>query len=198
GSNCPDAKTILERHNWYRARHQTPALQWDAEMAAEATAYAHVLARRDCILAHSMGMDGENLVTKRGYPSIDSTCILAPTAWYREVMYYNFDAKRLFKDNWYQSQMVGHFTQLVWRSTTLIGCGVAVNYSHPIEFNMRTYIGACKMVVCRYRWAGNIPSDNVFAVNGKWPVMFTSLLQAFSLICSTACLPDWKSHYWSR
>jgi len=60
--------------------------------------------------------------------------------WYDEVSLYNFDNPGFYHET-------GHFTQLVWRDTTNVGCGLAIskdskiygvcNYSPP-----GNYIGA--------------------------------------------------------
>lgn len=74
----------------------------------------------------------------RGYPSWQS----AVDAWYNELSSYKFD-----NPGW--SGATGHFTQLVWVSTTKVGCG----------FN-----GRCGMAtfVCQYSPAGG---------SKQWPLL---------------------------
>ncbi|GIL67258.1 hypothetical protein Vafri_20690 [Volvox africanus] len=163
GGNCPDAQVILDRHNVYRARHQAPPLGWDEDLAAAATAYAQQLASQGCPLRHSTGRDyGENLLLTQGYPKPDSYCTLAVNSWYDEVENYDFTAPRPFADNW--PKAIGHFTQVVWKSSSLLGCGVGVG-DLPMQLGSRVYNGGCKMVVCRYKQPGNSANDVAFLRN---------------------------------
>jgi trans-aconitate methyltransferase len=56
-------------------------------------------------------------------------------AWYSEVQFYDFENPA----NKPADEMIGHFTQMVWKDTCKIGCGWSGNY-----------------MVCRYSPAGNI------------------------------------------
>lgn len=60
----------------------------------------------------------------------------AVDAWYSEVSSYNFDAP-----GW--SSQTGHFTQLVWKSTTKVGC------AYTTKCTWSTY-------VCQYSAPGNV------------------------------------------
>ncbi len=63
---------------------------------------------------------------------------------YDEVKYYNFNSPGF-------SGRTGHFTQVVWKSTTLVGCARCGGWGSGWY---ETY------VVCNYRPAGNIVGDN--------------------------------------
>ena len=80
----------------------------------------------------------------------------------QEVGSYNFRAAHPFRDNW--DQGVGHFTQVVWRSTMVMGCGMATK-AVPISA-VPGLVGGCKVVVCRYLPAGNVATDAEFRDNG--------------------------------
>jgi pathogenesis-related protein 1 len=101
------AAAWLERHNEHRAEHCAAPLSWDDELAASAQAWAD-----RCVFEHSG--PGENLFANTGIPSAAA----AVDDWYSEVMSYDFVAPGF-------SQGTGHFTQVVWRDTTRVGCGVA-------------------------------------------------------------------------
>ncbi len=75
---------------------------------------------------------------------VDSTCMFAVDGWYDEVQYYRWGTEHPFEDNWNQDNAVGHFTQLVWKSTTSMGCGVAKG-----TYSGGRWSGSCKVVVCR-------------------------------------------------
>ena len=80
----------------------------------------------------------------------------------QEVSRYNFRATHPFRDNW--DNGVGHFTQVVWRSTMVMGCGMATK-AVPIGA-IHGLVGGCKVVVCRYLPAGNVATDAEFRDNG--------------------------------
>ncbi|GIM12026.1 hypothetical protein Vretimale_15481 [Volvox reticuliferus] len=130
-------------------------------MAAAATAYAATLVK-DCIMRHSKGDDGENLFQVTGVPKPDNKCEFVAKGWYDEVIHYNFSALYPFQENW--PKKTGHFTQLVWKATTKLGCGYALK-DMPMNIGTKTYTGGCKMVVCRYREHGNVAIDYYFIKN---------------------------------
>lgn len=53
------------------------------------------------------------------------------------------------------SMATGHFTQVVWRGTTRIGCGAALCRN----------LGNRVILVCNYRRGGNIMNDGYFQAN---------------------------------
>ncbi|KAI8980249.1 CAP domain-containing protein [Pilobolus umbonatus] len=129
--------SILKVHNDHRAKHHSPALVWNTTMATYAQKWVN-----KCKFAHSNGPYGENLAM--GYPNWPS----AVNGWYNEVSKYNFD-KPGYKDT------TGHFTQVVWKGTREIGCGVktCTNY------------GNAKIYMCNYKEFGNIvTSDNSYFI----------------------------------
>ncbi|KAF8468347.1 CAP domain-containing protein [Kalaharituber pfeilii] len=96
---------FVDTHNEFRAKHGVPPLSYNAEIAAFAE--NHVQA---CVFAHSKPRKyGENLAM--GYSDIRA----AITAWYNEIKDYPFD-----KPNFYFG--TGHFTQVVWKDATKVGC----------------------------------------------------------------------------
>ena len=118
----------LDAHNTRRCMHGTPALQWSAAVAASAQAHAD-----KCLFQHSSGPYGENLYMSWYRPA---TAEAAVKAWYDEVKDYNY-ARPGF------SSQTGHFTQVVWRGSTALGCGMCQKGSQYI-------------VVCQYSPAGNV------------------------------------------
>ena len=108
-------RLLLEAHNALRARHCAPPLAWSTALERTAQTWADHLARRGCPLEHSGGALGENLASA-------TTGTMRPEGvvglWYGEVARYRF-ARGSF------SARTGHFTQLVWRDSARLGCGVA-------------------------------------------------------------------------
>jgi uncharacterized protein YkwD len=90
---------------------------------------------------------GENLyVYYTTAPSIssDSLANTAVQSWYYEVKAYNYNSPGF-------SSATGHFTQVVWKSSTQLGCGAArgTKTMNGTKFN-------AFYVVCHYIPAGNV------------------------------------------
>jgi len=112
-----DTKTIAQRfvdaHNAVRAKHCAPPLTWSPKLAAVAQKWADTLKAKGCAFGHSGGQYGENLAA-------GTEGVLDPEAtvkmWYDEIAKYRFP-------NGGFSMETGHFTQVVWRGTSQVGCG---------------------------------------------------------------------------
>ncbi len=128
-----DAQTLLDEHNRYRAAHCAPPLTWSDEVAQVAQGWADSLRDDGCAFEHSRTPYGENLAG-------GTTGALPPEAvvemWYREVDKYRFP------DGGF-SMETGHFTQVVWRDTTELGCGMS-------------RCGGMDIWVCNYAPPGNM------------------------------------------
>ena len=140
GVTPAEIKEILDLHNKYRQKHHAPALEWDPTLAMRAQKRSNTCS---FLLRKTSGeplgeTPGENFV----YDSRTFTVVI--DNWYKEVQYYDF-SKPGFQT------FTGHFTLMVWKSTTTIGCGVqACNDS---------FRGA-KFYVCYYSPSGNIMDAN--------------------------------------
>ncbi|QOU20500.1 hypothetical protein BRETT_005158 [Brettanomyces bruxellensis] len=135
------AQVYLDMHNKYRSLHEdTPDMTWNSGVAAVAQTYADSYSC-DGVLSHSgnkyngSGL-GENLAY--GYDFDDAGAV---TAWYDEISDYNYDDPGF-------SEKTGHFTQVVWKSSTELGCG----YKY-----CGSYYGY--YIVCNYLPQGNIVSS---------------------------------------
>lgn len=110
------AGAMLKAHNAARGRAQPtpspalPDLQWDEGLVTVAQAWAE-----QCVWEHSMGPTGENLAwfswTVEPAEVVD--------AWFSEINDYDYDSNRCAA-----GKMCGHYTQLVWRDTSRVGCAV--------------------------------------------------------------------------
>ncbi|KAJ5584714.1 uncharacterized protein N7459_004514 [Penicillium hispanicum] len=109
--------TVLAVTNEYRKAHDADPLTWNGTLAE----YSHKWASA-CLWKHSGGPYGENLAF--GYPNSSA----AVAAWGNEEEHYNFKKPTGF------TEKTGHFTQLVWRSTTEVGCA-AVNCGYTEDNN---------------------------------------------------------------
>lgn len=130
---------IVNRHNYYRSLisgANIPSLEWSSTLASSAQTWANYLGANNAFY-HSGGQS-ENLAA--GF----SSWTAAIDGWGSEKSYFiyaPFGDSASNTGNW---KDVGHYTQIIWKTTTQCGCGSA---SHP------TY---GTIYVCHYAPAGNI------------------------------------------
>lgn len=131
GADASFAKEILDAHNAKRALHSAGKLSWDSEVYKYAQNYADKFVCESGLsnLVHSGGKYGECLA--QGY----NTGTAAVEGWYDEVKGYD-----------YASHDYNHFTQVVWKATTKLGCA----YKD---------CSAGKYVICSYDPAGNMAGE---------------------------------------
>ena len=139
---------VVERHNALRADHCAAALTWDDAIAAAAQAYAD-----KCIWDHDADNAlGENLAAST---STEALNVLAPSrvdSWYAEIANYDFNNPGF-------GQNTGHFTQVVWRKSTTLGCGVAKCPPGNFGFNTSNPNDQATFLVCRYAPGGNTTGE---------------------------------------
>jgi hypothetical protein len=128
----------LVRHNLYRARHRVPPLSLNMELCNIAQNYANKLAITNTF-QHSgnkwKGLEiGENIAWLVSNYKIDGWS--ATDMWYKEIKNYNYNYPGF-------SIYTGHFTQLIWRNSYLVGFGAS-------------RIGNIWYVVANYYPPGNI------------------------------------------
>ncbi|BGP39085.1 hypothetical protein JCM10449v2_003023 [Rhodotorula kratochvilovae] len=130
----------LRLHNEFRAKHGVAALTWNTKLASTAQAWAN-----KCVFEHGGGAAigaGENLAAWSGSSSDVSQGV---QMWYNEVSDYSFN-------NPGYSSATGHFTQMIWKGTTEIGC--AVSKCAPLTGDGFSWNGY--FYVCEYSAPGNI------------------------------------------
>jgi uncharacterized protein YkwD len=138
----PLADAFVEAHNRHRAEVSPaadpplPPVQWSDELAATARAWA-----KRCEFEHHQGDFGENLGARTD--QADPGTMVA--SWYAEGQ--NFDYR---KNRCKPGEVCGHYTQLVWRNSTSIGCAVE-RCSNGGPFGG----GEWFLYVCDYAPAGN-------------------------------------------
>ena len=131
---------ILIAHNRVRAEHCAEPLAWSDELAAEAAAWANQLTANGCAFEHSRSDHGENLAAGTS-GALDADAVVA--MWAREEEKYDFRRPAF-------SMKTGHFTQVVWKDTLAVGCGVATCAGRDTW-------------VCNYDPPGNVEGD--YALN---------------------------------
>jgi hypothetical protein len=129
-----EQKTEITNYiNNYRARHQSPPLTWDETIATFAQQWSFYLLSNNLFQHSGSALYGENLAYFEGYGN-DIVILLkkAIDNWYNEITLYNFT-------NPGYKQGTGHFTCLVWKSSTKFGMGFSIDPSNnnkvDITFN---------------------------------------------------------------
>ncbi|OAQ96839.1 hypothetical protein LLEC1_03878 [Akanthomyces lecanii] len=120
---------MLQTTNWYRSQHSAEPVSWDQDLADYATNHANT-----CTNGHSGGPHGENIAS-------GDTWLNWANLFGNERVLFDFD-------NGMPNGDTGHFTQLVWKSTSRMGCGWAQCPSPVGHF-----------VVCSYEKPGNMGSE---------------------------------------
>ena len=150
-SNSPSAQAFVDAHNAVRAAVEEPAgyagtwqplppVSWSDDVAASAQQWAdHLMSSMACGLQHASGTGyGENLA---GGTHVSPQS--AVELWASEKTNYTYSPKYVFTND------TGHYTQIVWRKSTHIGCGSAA-------------CSGSNVVVCRYDPPGNYDGEQVF------------------------------------
>lgn len=137
---------LVDAHNAVRAKHCAGPLVWSPKLAQAAQAWADALDAQGCKFGHKpRNPFGENLAAGTS-GTLDGQAVA--DMWYDEVKDYRFP------DGGFSMQ-TGHFTQVVWRETTQIGCGV-------------TTCNGMDIWVCEYDPPGNVETmyrQNVLPTN---------------------------------
>ncbi len=136
GMSPQDIDAITTHHNKVRADVGVGSMTWSVELAAYAQQWAEQLAISGCRMKHrSPNAYGENLFqgTFGAFTAVD-----AAKAWETEKK--DYAGGVLTDANWAPA---GHYTQMVWRQTTQLGCGQAICSNTLI-------------VACNYNPVGNV------------------------------------------
>lgn len=108
---------MLTAHNTWRRRYGVPALTWSPQLASYAQEWANHLHQRN-LFEHRKNLPyGENLAWAAGQQLSPERVV---NMWGEEVKDYNYAANTCAS-----GKMCGHYTQVVWRNTREVGCGMA-------------------------------------------------------------------------
>ena len=138
---------ILSLHNRERAAVGAPPLAWDARLAAAASAYGPALAERGR-LVHSAPASrpgqGENLW--RGTAGAFSIEEMVASWAAERALFVPGTVPHVSRSGHFGD--VGHYTQMIWRTTTQLGC--ALHRGRSADY-----------LICRYAPAGNVVGQRV-------------------------------------
>jgi pathogenesis-related protein 1 len=119
--SCSDARNqltkaevdeILRIHNQARAQVGVSPLTWNCQLAKEAQTWVD-----KGVYKHSSTSFGENLASSA--PGNGAIATKGSMLWLNEKKYWNNKAATC-----QPGQQCGHYTQMVWKKTTQIGCGL--------------------------------------------------------------------------
>lgn len=110
-------KQMLDAHNSWRKRTGVPPLTWSPQLATYAQEWAIRLLRENKFEHRKNSPYGENLAWAGGQQLSPERVV---TMWGEEVSDYNYTA-----NSCKPGKMCGHYTQVVWRNTKQVGCGMA-------------------------------------------------------------------------
>lgn len=164
-----DKTTIVNLHNSLRSKvalgklnGQPKAtnmrkLKWDNDLEMLAKAWVN-----QCINDHDKCNDldrfqvGQNMAEREGSQSISSMMVDSINDWFSEHKKFN---KAWVAGAWSsRSGSIGHYTQVVWANTYLVGCA-------PIRFKVGK--ATKNHFFCNYGPAGNMGSEAVYKTGTK-------------------------------
>ncbi|OAA44091.1 CAP domain protein [Beauveria brongniartii RCEF 3172] len=130
GDSSDFKSQMLAAHNWYRGQHSAAALKWDDNLASKSLAWASKCSDNP---RHEPNQPyGENIAWGSGVSKSYGWVNL----WGKERADYNWGQPGF-------ASGTGHFTQLVWKGTTSVGCA-------------ETKCSSGSNVVCKYDPPGNM------------------------------------------
>ena len=152
---------MLSAHNSYRSTVGSPALKWSNNLQAKAKAWADQLKAKGCGMKHSgpgenlfwasaaksaTGKDAEgNWIWKSTLQPVSDKKVT--DSWGSEKQWYDYASNQC---NAPSGKACGHYTQVVWKKTTEVGCANAV----CDDFS--------QVWVCNYAPAGNMQGEKPY------------------------------------
>ncbi|KAK9076800.1 hypothetical protein SSX86_005134 [Deinandra increscens subsp. villosa] len=125
---------FISIQNQARTTLRMPPLVWDTKLARYADVYAK-RRQQDCLLKHSNGAYGENIFWGSGDGWNPAQ---AAAAWVAERRWYSYGS------NSCNGQECGHYTQIIWKTSSRIGCA-----------RVTCFQGRGVFMICNYDPPGN-------------------------------------------
>jgi hypothetical protein len=112
---------ITDYVNNYRSKHQSPPMSWETVIYTTAQSWSNNLVSKHVMQHSNNPLYGENLAYFQGY-GIEPVLLIKKSidAWYNEIASYDFTKPGF-------SATTGHFTCLVWKSSTAFAIGISID-----------------------------------------------------------------------
>jgi pathogenesis-related protein 1 len=137
-----DPVAMVAAHNRWRGEVGVPGLKWSDELAAKAQAWAKHLAASNCTTEHSG--PGENIYKAAPMVWTDGRREVWSVTAPQVVDFWGNESNQWDNATGRCSGVCGHYTQVVWKGSTEVGCGMAVCGNKG------------QIWVCNYDPAGNV------------------------------------------
>jgi hypothetical protein len=151
---------MLDRHNYHRSRiarglvdSNPPGadivlLEWEERSVKSSFNWAsHCLQRHNTNKARRFGSYetvGQNIAS---FVEVNASMVKAVDLWYNEINYFNYTKLSC-------SGICGHYTQVIWSSSAVIGCANAYCPNSNLQSN----------IVCEYAPGGNWDGEHPYKV----------------------------------
>ncbi|RYP41959.1 hypothetical protein DL767_000590 [Monosporascus sp. MG133] len=147
----------IYHHNLHRANHSSPEVEWDSEIAGYASNTAAT-----CFFAHDMdqgnGNYGQNIAMWATSSGAEELGAAGAIKMATTDMWYNGEFDKYLPSYYGQEtpdmsnfEAWGHLTQLVWKSSTKLGCAVQFCPRGSMSSDMDAWY-----MVCNYSPPGNV------------------------------------------
>lgn len=155
---------VVKHHNFHRANHSAPDMEWDDGLAATALKIA-----KTCVFEHNMDMDGghygQNIAA--GAPPRNISAIISEGFYNGEYNAFepHFGEKTPSTIGDYEKfKNYGHLSQLIWAGSTRVGCATHLcDKLGKVSDMVRPFY-----TVCNYKATGNVQGS--FDENVKSPL----------------------------
>lgn len=121
-----NSTTMITAHNQWRTKTGVPPVKWSTALADSSQRWANTLAQAGCNMEHSTTQYGENIFWAGPLSSSDGASSVQEVidqnvvdSWGNEVKDYDYANNSCHG-------VCGHYTQVVWKDTKEVGCGMAI------------------------------------------------------------------------
>jgi pathogenesis-related protein 1 len=135
GLSSTEIAGLLDAQNAARAELKLAPLSWDCKLAD----FAQVWASRGVFEHRADNKFGENIFVSTNAETVPSVAV---TKWMTEKPFWDNKAAAC-----QDGKICVHYTQIVWKQTTHVGCGINRNASGKYKL----------LLVCNFNPVGNLP-----------------------------------------
>ncbi|KAJ6117898.1 PR-1-like protein [Penicillium sp. IBT 18751x] len=147
---------VLFHHNIHRRNHSAPSVNWSTDLETSARALA-----AKCVYEHDTSIDGGGYGQNIGYGVEASQIgVMLTNLMYNDEMEFFPTPYGEPAPSMTDFAKWGHFSQIIWRGTTHVGCATVVcDGLRNVDFS-----GSLPFTVCNYFPAGNCAGEYSYSV----------------------------------